>query len=399
MTNIPFQTYPFAANKPDGSPAPIARDMPTRLADIINVKDYGATGDGHTDDSFALQAAIAAAYGTFGSPHGDRTPGPYGNKIVYFPPGHYIIGTTLQLPATCGGYLLGSGSNATTIENTTPGATVVKTDGWTYSAVEGITFKGIDGGTAIGFDWRKSVSQVIVGNQLCLFLNCAFEGCNIGVSCGLIDGSAQSDTSLFVNNRFTNNTYGIVTYGNALLQTVLGGTFINNGYGVAIFNGSAPILRGLNFSGSSNYDISIASGGNDNHHIAGCVSTSTNFLFANGLHFIVMENCRHTAASNGYFVRTENIPVVMKGCYSSKGQLYLGPGGVRVRVMNCVFDRSDWLGHDGGNLWSPGTGPTTGGYLELENLTVGPTPTQILRQRISTPNGGVTLTTENYVVA
>src|SRR5262249_16655173 len=96
MTTIPFQTYPFAPTKPNASPAPIARDMPTRLADIINVKDYGATGDGHTDDSFALQAAIAAAYGTFGSPHGDRTPGPYGNKIVYFPPGHYIIGTTLQ---------------------------------------------------------------------------------------------------------------------------------------------------------------------------------------------------------------------------------------------------------------------------------------------------------------
>ncbi len=51
---------------------------------VINVKDYGATGDGTTDDSANIQAAIAA------SPVG---------AIVYFPPGTYVIGTLISLKA------------------------------------------------------------------------------------------------------------------------------------------------------------------------------------------------------------------------------------------------------------------------------------------------------------
>ena len=54
------------------------------LADTaqFNVKDYGAAGNGSTDDAPAIQAAIAAAQAT-----------PYGGR-VYFPPGIYYIGTT-----------------------------------------------------------------------------------------------------------------------------------------------------------------------------------------------------------------------------------------------------------------------------------------------------------------
>jgi len=46
----------------------------------VNVLDYGATGDGVTDDAAAIQAAINAA------------------KRIYFPAGTYAIGTPLRLP-------------------------------------------------------------------------------------------------------------------------------------------------------------------------------------------------------------------------------------------------------------------------------------------------------------
>ncbi|MGZ5234210.1 MAG: glycosyl hydrolase family 28-related protein, partial [Burkholderiales bacterium] len=46
-----------------------------------NVKDYGALGDGSTNDAAAIQAAIAAAQATVS---GGR---------VYFPPGIYYTGT------------------------------------------------------------------------------------------------------------------------------------------------------------------------------------------------------------------------------------------------------------------------------------------------------------------
>lgn len=53
---------------------PTARSLATRGGDVINVKDYGATGNGTTDDTAAIQAAITAA--------------PAG-AAIYFPRGSY----------------------------------------------------------------------------------------------------------------------------------------------------------------------------------------------------------------------------------------------------------------------------------------------------------------------
>lgn len=56
---------------------------------VINVMDYGATGNGSTDDRAAIQAAIAAA----------GTSGVSGRGVdLYFPAGVYAIGATLTCP-------------------------------------------------------------------------------------------------------------------------------------------------------------------------------------------------------------------------------------------------------------------------------------------------------------
>jgi len=84
------------------------RTLPDRLADIINVKDYGAAGNGTTDDTTAVQAAInaAAAKGT------NRAGLSWNGATVYFPSGQYRITQQLILPAvvsTCQVNLAGSG--------------------------------------------------------------------------------------------------------------------------------------------------------------------------------------------------------------------------------------------------------------------------------------------------
>jgi hypothetical protein len=64
----------------------VQRRLSAALGDVINVKDYGAGGDGSTDDTTAIQAAITAASATV-----------WGG-VVYFPRGRYKI--TADLTST-----------------------------------------------------------------------------------------------------------------------------------------------------------------------------------------------------------------------------------------------------------------------------------------------------------
>ena len=65
-----------AAFKSTGSTT--SRTEGDRAADIINVRDYGAVGDGSHNDAPNIQAAIDACFGSAGSPHGDA--GRYSNR-------------------------------------------------------------------------------------------------------------------------------------------------------------------------------------------------------------------------------------------------------------------------------------------------------------------------------
>jgi len=74
----------------NGGSAPIGavnRTMYQKLSDTISVKDFGAVGDGVTDDAPAFQAAIDS----FG----------YGGAL-YVPEGTYVFNSTVNIPPTAG---------------------------------------------------------------------------------------------------------------------------------------------------------------------------------------------------------------------------------------------------------------------------------------------------------
>ncbi len=85
--------YPLLREDGDGSAvsvkaagATLARTQAQRAGDAFNVKDFGAKGDGVTNDTAAIQAAIDAAEQRVGSANY------WGNayRTVYLPPGHYV---------------------------------------------------------------------------------------------------------------------------------------------------------------------------------------------------------------------------------------------------------------------------------------------------------------------
>src|SRR5262249_50172136 len=79
-----FTRFAFPAT---GAPTP--RTMPDRVAEIINVKDFGAVGDGKRDDTSAIQAALDAAFGPPSNFHNWQNA--HLNKEVHFPAGKYRV--------------------------------------------------------------------------------------------------------------------------------------------------------------------------------------------------------------------------------------------------------------------------------------------------------------------
>lgn len=73
-----------------------------KLAQVVSVMDFGAVGDGVTDDTAAIQAAIDAS----GQPESLTNPIP---TCIFFPPGEYLIGSPLYIDALDGLQFKGSG--------------------------------------------------------------------------------------------------------------------------------------------------------------------------------------------------------------------------------------------------------------------------------------------------
>lgn len=88
---------------------PVQRTLQDKLDDYVSVKDFGAAGDGITDDTAAIQRALDRAFST--------------NQIVlqtnyhrtlYFPAGTYIVSATINIPPYS--RIQGEGKRTTSIQ-------------------------------------------------------------------------------------------------------------------------------------------------------------------------------------------------------------------------------------------------------------------------------------------
>ncbi|MGF7228757.1 MAG: beta strand repeat-containing protein [Candidatus Saccharibacteria bacterium] len=94
---------------------------------VFNVKDYGAVGNGSTNDTTAIQNAINAATAASGG-------------VVYFPAATYLLGSSLTPKSNV--TLLGTGAGSIIITSYTGNAIYASTTTFSDFTVESLTFQG-----------------------------------------------------------------------------------------------------------------------------------------------------------------------------------------------------------------------------------------------------------------
>lgn len=166
--------------------------------DSVNVKDFGAKGDGITDDTIAIQNAINA-----------------GKAGIYFPSGTYITSSPLMIPS--GTKIIGASQKSTIISNTS-------SDVFELTGNEGIVFKSL---SIIGNE-RQNIAincENIVALESMILEDLYIDNFFIGYK------GSQNDRFIPIYNcRFWNNKYGIYIVNNH--PRIYASEFRYNEYGI-----------------------------------------------------------------------------------------------------------------------------------------------------------------------
>lgn len=193
---------------------------------VFNVKDFGAVGDGVTDDRQGVQDAIDAA-------------GTAGGGIVYFPPGEYLIvpsggvGLLVDNPYV---QLVGAGAGASTVRGSANAANgLVQLIGGNQTVGEPYEHAAAALGNAVGFGARdlSFIGACALGDLL------PFDSGTYAVSPGIAvsSGAATNDVSGVIIERCTFEGFDqcILSAFSANLPTAFGWTIRDN-----VFTGLFP---------------------------------------------------------------------------------------------------------------------------------------------------------------
>jgi hypothetical protein len=231
--------------QPAGTGA-VATTIQAKLRETVSVKDFGAVGDGTTDDTTAIQNALNTNSG---------------NVAVYFPRGVYRITSTILIPQNRATKMYGDGFNPQEVTNPVEG-TVISWAG----AVNGLMFSSnVNGGA--------NTSGLIINDM-------RFDGNNIA-SRGMVIGAdaAHPQHEYFENVQFRNFAFN----GTDACLDLAGASYSK--YGVAdsnfmnvLIDGGARALRvssqQLNFYGcafgAKNGSILVELGDNCHPKFFGC---------------------------------------------------------------------------------------------------------------------------------
>lgn len=146
----PVATTPVPTPDPEAAlSAGAAEEFVGPFASWANAKrDFGAKGDGVTDDTAALQAALDSL-GAGGKPH-----------VLYLPAGTYKLSNTLRMTGRAGMGIIGQDPASTTLRWAgARGGSLLSTNAVGWMRVHRITFDGAGtAGTGVDQDWDRNQS-------------------------------------------------------------------------------------------------------------------------------------------------------------------------------------------------------------------------------------------------
>lgn len=175
----------------------VARTVQSKLRDTVSVKDFGAVGDGVTDDTAAIVAAVAAANGT-----------------VLFPAGTYRVTSTITITKSL--QIVGEGRGSTIISHT--------------SDINVFSFVGFSSGWEIGNLSIKRVSGTATSGAA-INIDTASNGMvdNVYIESTYIGVNVSSSQSVVINKAdvWYFKGQGIRFYGNNNNDVFVSNCFIN----------------------------------------------------------------------------------------------------------------------------------------------------------------------------
>lgn len=186
-----IQSYRFARSDSSITKS-VFRTLQEKLDDRVNVKDFGAVGDGIVDDTQAFQNALDELFRNSNAEY---------RKQLFVPTGHYLIANTLRIPSftllqgesQVGAILIVNGSSIqVTSSNGTDKTQFTSSDRPQNIDIEKITFRFTDG----HFD--------LTGLRDSSFHNVTFEGPFTGVS--EVANSTVQDAMVFMSNSASTGT-------------------------------------------------------------------------------------------------------------------------------------------------------------------------------------------------
>lgn len=300
---------------------------------VYNVKTYGAKGNGVTDDTTAIDDAVAAANDASGG-------------IVYFPPGNYpVTGISITLSATKPLKILGAGQ-ASIITNTS-----------TTQSHAGCSFYVKGTNTQADGSWIEIATLHLVGNDtggMGIYYTQVIQGAitNIfakdfvsaptysGWGCG-INLSACIDV-IITNPVVTGCLYAGLQIGDGSnANAVIGGWIVTNtGIGINLWNTSHTYFVGTVTQGNHKNGLAV---------ITGCTMTTfSGWIESNGITTGVAnleDNSKDSIYEAYFFGRTTSNKITIgataegitfRSChFSNAPKITLADGSTNTQFLSC----------------------------------------------------------------